>query len=151
MQLTTFAMIVLLVGTSLHRADAHSVNYKVERTTAVVVKVFYSNREVASYSGYEVFAPGDDQPYMKGRTDRNGFLAFMPDRAGRWSVKVTGESEHGFHGATIEVNVDQAMQVESFDQPLVATHTRLFVGIGVIAGIFGVVAMLRRRKGGRDA
>jgi len=124
---------------------AHSIHYDVQ-PKGMSVKIFYAVNDPASYSEYEVYGPGDHEPYQTGRTDRAGVLSFLPDRPGAWKIKVLGESSHGFHGVTIEVKVDQAFQLESFSKPLVAQHTKVIVGVSVIFGLFGLVSLYLSRK-----
>lgn len=126
-------------------AWGHSLHYDVQQK-GVSVRIFYAENNPASYSEYELFGPGDKEPHQIGRTDKNGFLSFLPDRAGTWRIKAWGESSHGFHGVTIEVNVDQNFQVQSFSKPLLATHTKLMVGISLIFGLFGIYALWKSRK-----
>jgi len=106
---------------------AHTINYQVENR-GVSARVFYAGDEPASYSQYEIFGPGDKIPHQKGRTDRNGFVSFLPDRKGKWVIKVFGEAEHGIHAAQIEVNVNENLFMDSFRKPLVARHIKGFVG-----------------------
>ncbi|MGQ9648086.1 MAG: hypothetical protein ACUVWO_16290, partial [Thermodesulfobacteriota bacterium] len=87
-----YVMIILLFMYS--GAEAHSVHYQVENK-GISVRVFYAEDDPASYSSYEILGPGDNIPHQKGRTDRNGFVSFLPDRQGKWIIKVHGESEHG--------------------------------------------------------
>ncbi len=124
----------------------HTIHYSVE-PKGMTVRVFYSPDDPASYAEYEVFGPGDTEPYQIGRTDRRGCVSLLPDRPGEWKVKVLGESAHGFHGITIELKVDEALMLEGFSKPLVATHTRLITGVAIIFGIFGLYALWRSRKG----
>ena len=126
---------------------AHTVNYDVQ-PKGISVRVFYAANEPASYSQYELFAPGDELPYATGRTDRNGCVSFLPNKAGTWKVKVLGESSHGFHGATIDVKIDQALGVESFSKPLVAQYTKVITGLSIVFGLFGIYALLRSRRKG---
>lgn len=133
---------IFAMGPSLH---AHSINYQVEGK-GISARVFYSREDPASYSPYEIFGPGDRLPHQTGRTDKNGYLSFLPDRAGAWKIKIWGESTHGFHGATIDIKVNQALTLESFSKPLVATYTRLITGISLILGVFGVYALYISRK-----
>ncbi|MDP3012805.1 MAG: hypothetical protein Q8M92_01095 [Candidatus Subteraquimicrobiales bacterium] len=135
-------MLLLLIYSG---AEAHSIHYQVENK-GISVRVFYAQDDPASYSSYEIFGPGDKIPHQKGRTDKNGFVSFLPDRQGKWVVKVYGESEHGMHGARIEVNVNENLSMDSFKKPLVAQYTKAFVGISFIMAIFGLWAMLRSRK-----
>ncbi len=123
----------------------HSIHYDVQQK-GISVKVFYEKDNPASYSEYELFGPGDKEPHQIGRTDKNGFLSFIPDRMGSWKIKVWGESTHGFHGVTIDINVNQALQLDSFSKPLVSTYTKLVVGISIIFGLFGIFAFWKSRR-----
>ncbi len=129
-------------------AEAHSVHYQVENK-GISVRVFYSEDDPASYSAYEIFGPEDKIPYQKGRTDKNGFVSFLPNRKGKWIINVYGESEHSMHGARIEVNVNESLYMESFKKPLVARYTKVFVGVSILLALFGIWALTRQLKQGR--
>jgi nickel transport protein len=124
---------------------SHTVNYEVQQK-GMAARVFYSAHEPASYSEYELFGPGDAQPHQIGRTDKNGMVAFVPDRPGVWKIKVLGESAHGFHGVTIELKVDNAVNLESFSKPLVATSTKMITGVSLIIGVFGIYGLIKSRR-----
>jgi nickel transport protein len=126
-------------------AIAHSILYQVENR-GVSARVFYTPDDPASYSSYEIFGPGDKIPHQKGWTDKNGFVSFLPDKQGKWTIKVYGESEHGMHGSQVEIDVNKNLFMESFKKPLVAQYTKAFVGISFILAIFGLWALLRTRK-----
>lgn len=136
-------MLVLLIYSV---AQAHSVHYQVENR-GISTRIFYSADDPASYSEYEIFGPEDKIPHQKGRTDKNGFVSFLPDRAGTWIIKVFGESDHGYHGVQIEVKVDENMYMESFKKPLVATYTKAIIGIGLMGWVFGAMALFKRVVG----
>jgi nickel transport protein len=139
-------LIVVFLILMISGAEAHSVQYQVENK-GISVRVFYSADDPASYSQYEIFGPGDTITHQRGRTDRNGFVSFLPDRPGKWLVKVWAESEHGYHGAQIEIQVNKSLFVESFKKPLVARYTKAFVGISLILAFFGAWALFRTRRG----
>jgi nickel transport protein len=138
-------MYVALLAGVCSPADAHTVNYHVENR-GISIRVFYDPEDPASYSSYEILGPGDTIPHQKGRTDKNGFVSFMPDRQGKWVVKVLGESEHGMHGTTIEVQVDKDLTMGSFKKPLVAKFTKAFVGGSILLALFGAWSLLATRK-----
>jgi nickel transport protein len=142
-------VLLLPLGLFLGEIDSHghSINYHVEQK-GIAVRAFYSEKEPSSYSQYEIWGPGDreDLPHQTGRTDKNGFLSFVPDRAGIWKIRLWGESSHGYHGFTAEVKVDKELNLESFSKPLVAAHTKLITGLSLIFGIFGIYAFLRSRR-----
>ncbi len=137
-----FLILILLAGVG----QAHTVDYQMDRETAVVVTVRLGE-EVASYSEYELFPPSSSEtPFQLGRTDAQGRLSFLPNETGVWRVKVSADSQHGLHGVEIEVQVDESMTAEIASRPLVARHTRLVVGISVLFGIFGLMSLLRSRR-----
>jgi ABC-type Co2+ transport system permease subunit len=139
-----FTILAVFFGSAAH---AHSIHYDVQQK-AMGVRIYYSEKDPAAYSQYELYGPGDKEPYQTGRTDRNGYIGFVPDRPGTWRLQVWGESSHGFHGVTTEINVDQALNLESFSKPLVATYTKLVTGISVAFGVFGLYALWASRAGG---
>jgi nickel transport protein len=126
-------------------AEAHSVEYQVENR-GISARFFFLPNDPASYSSYKILGPGDQAPYQKGRTDKNGVVAFLPDRPGKWTIKVAAESEHGGHAANVEIDVKEGLLMESFSKPLVAAHSKFFIGAGVLLGAFGMWALWRERK-----
>jgi nickel transport protein len=131
----------------VHDLYAHTVNYDVQQKSVAAIKVFYTAEDPASYAGFEVYAPdGGELPYQIGRTDKNGFVSFIPNQQGTWRVKVLGESTHGYHGVTVEVKVDKDLNLESFKKPLIAQYTKLVTGISLIIGLFGIYAMVAARR-----
>jgi nickel transport protein len=143
-----FALILFLcLGVGETASYGHSINYQVQEK-GIALRAFYTEKDPSSYSQYEIWGPGDKEeiPHQTGRTDKNGFLSFVPDRAGTWKIRLWGESSHGYHGFTMEVKVDKDLGLESFSKPLLATHTKLITGLSLIFGIFGIYAFLRSRK-----
>ncbi len=125
-------------------AWAHSVDHQVQTARAVVITVLLGEDEPASYSQYEVFAPGQTVAFQQGRSDRLGRVVFAPDCPGKWKVTIQADSSHGIHGTQVEVDVAEDGVVVGYSQPLVARHTRLFVGLGLLMGLFGGYALLKR-------
>lgn len=139
----SFVLLAILFVTSA--AMAHSINYHVEQK-GMAVRAYYSEKDVAAYSQYELFGPGDKSPHQTGRTDKNGYIGFVPDRPGIWKLQIWGETTHGFHGVTTEIKVDKALGLESFQKPMVAAYTRYVTGISLIIGIFGIYGFIASRK-----
>jgi len=143
-------LLLLLVLLGLP-AWAHSVDYQVDSVPATAVTVRFGDDEPASYSEYEVLPPGQTIPFQTGRTDALGRVVFAPDRPGEWTVKVKADSAHGLHGVSIAVTVDAKGVVTGYSRPLVARHTKLLVGAGLLLGLFGLAALLRRSGRGAPA
>ena len=127
-------------------ADAHEVLSAVERGRAVAVRAYFADGEVLAYAQYEVYSPADPKvPHQKGRTDRNGYLAFVPDAAGPWRVKVADDSGHG---------LDLRVEAEgpptgggTGSLPATAFVLRPLLGVVALAAIFVGIYLVQRRKG----
>ena len=130
-------------------ATAHEVLHAVERGRAVAVKVYFADGEVLAYTQYEVFSPADPKiPYQKGRTDRSGYLAFVPDTAGNWRVKVVDNTGHGLD---IQVEAGTASGVPSGSAgsriaSTVAFVLRPLVGLAAIVAVFAALIIFQRRR-----
>ena len=77
--------VALLAGT-LH---AHQLNHEVQTGSAVIVELSYGDGSPFGYESAEVYRPAESIPFLAGRTDANGRLAFVPDRAGDWRIKAS--------------------------------------------------------------
>jgi len=131
-------------------ATAHEVLHTVERGRAVAVKAYFADGEVLAYTQYEVFSPADTKiPHQKGRTDRNGYLAFVPDAKGVWRVKVVDSTGHGLE-LTVDAAEAAAGATGSAGSQAVSTAAfvlRPLVALAAIGAIFAALVLLRRRKG----
>jgi nickel transport protein len=129
-------------------ARAHEVLHAVERNRAVAVKVTFADGEALAYAQYEIYSPADPRiPHQKGRTDRSGWLAFVPDAGGRWRVKVVDGTGHG-----LEVEVDAAAPGATpapAPASSVAFVLRPLVGLAAIGAVFAILFAVRRRRGTR--
>ncbi len=131
-------------------APAHETLHEVARGKAIAVKAFFVDGEVLAYTAYEVYSPADPKiPHQKGRTDRGGWLAFVPDAPGPWRVKVVDATGHG-----LDVQVDAAVGGASAAAPAdggagssAAFVLRPLLGLAAIGAIFGALYLAYRRKG----
>jgi nickel transport protein len=125
-------------------AQAHEVLHSIERGKAVAVKAYFADGEVLAYTEYQVFSPADAKiPFQKGRTDRAGYLAFVPDSPGKWRVVVTDATGHG-----LNVEVEAAGTAPAAGTPMAAWAfaARPVVGALVIAALFAVLVLVYRRR-----
>lgn len=138
-----------LVGTLMAgQAFAHEVLATVERGRAIAVKAFFPDGEPLAYAEFQVFSPADAKiPYQKGRTDRSGYLAFVPNLAGNWHVRV---SEASGHGLDLDVPATaEAGQVGSAGPASWAFVLRPLLGVFLIALLFVGLWLLYRKRGSR--
>lgn len=138
------AFVLVAVTLLPDAASAHEVLHRVEPGGAVAVKVYETDGDVVNNARYDVYSPKDPaQPFQTGRTDRHGYLSFVPDAQGPWRVKVTGDDGHGIDVA-IEVGPG-ARATGAGAGPSV--YLRPVLGIAILCAIFaGLYAFSRRRR-----
>ena len=123
-------------------APAHQLTHAVQTGTAVVVELRYGDGSPFGYEAAEVFRPGESVPFLAGRTDANGRLAFVPDRGGEWRVRAFSEDGHG---ADLTVAAGAGgVAAPAVDDPGVLG--RLAVGLSLLFGAFGLWSLFGRKK-----
>ena len=122
--------------------QAHSLIHTAQPGSAVIVELRYADGSPFSYESTEVYRPAESVPFLVGRTDANGRLAFVPDRSGDWRVRAFSEDGHG-GDFTIAATPDGESSVPSTG---LSTIAALAVGLSVIFGIFGIWSLFVRRR-----
>ncbi|UHD16550.1 hypothetical protein [Thiocapsa bogorovii] len=128
----------LLAGT-LH---AHGLSHSAQPGSAVIVELRYADGSPFSYESAEVYRPAETVPFLVGRTDANGRLAFVPDRSGDWRVRAFSEDGHG-GDFTVAAAPDGRASAPSAG---LGTLGGLAVGLAVIFGIFGIWSVFVWRR-----
>jgi nickel transport protein len=138
-------------------ARAHEVVAEVTHDRAVAVRARSHDGGGLANATAEVFSPADAAvPFQKGRTDRNGWMAFVPDVPGRWRVRVVDDTGHG---VTVEVDVPApGVPVAGPAGPAAPspppssprsdwiTLARPLAGVALIAALFGFLSLRGRRR-----
>jgi nickel transport protein len=124
-------------------AQSHDLQYTVGNGQAVVVKLFYADNTPFSFEGYEIYPDGEKLPVQVGRTDAQGRIAFLPDRAGNWRVKTISEDGHGLDFA---LKTDAGAVLTGVEKPFYERYARLVVGVSLLLGLFGVINLFLKRK-----
>jgi nickel transport protein len=128
------------------RVAAHDLQHRIQEGAAVTVELFFADLaedNAFSFESYEVYRAGEEVPFQVGRTDALGRLAFLPDTAGTWRVKIFSEDGHG---ADISLTTGAQGGIEGADRPLFERHSRLVVGVSILFGIFGLLNLFARRR-----
>ncbi len=148
MRRTHVLVALALLGAS-SAAVAHEVLHEVQRGRAVAVRAWFPDGESLAYVQAEVFSPADGKiPYWKGRTDRNGWLAFVPDVPGKWRVRIFDATGHGLD-TQVDVAAPGAAGASSDPAPgtgVAALAIRPIAGVALIAALFGFLYLRGRRK-----
>lgn len=126
-------------------ARGHEVLHEARPGGATAVRVFDAGGRAVAGAAFELFAPGErGAPRLRGQTDRNGWLAFVPDAPGTWRLRLSDASGHG---AEIAVEVGAASPAPA---PLPGGAGPLLqpaIGAGVVLLLFALLyAFLRRRR-----
>lgn len=141
------ALLLLAVLGAARAAHAHEVLHSVERGRAIAVKAYFADGEVLAYTEYQVYSPADGKiPFQKGRTDRDGYLAFVPNTPGSWRVLVTDSTGHGLD---LAVEADGSEPAKGAANATVASWAfalRPLLGVLLILGVFAVLVFMYRRK-----
>jgi nickel transport protein len=125
--------------------QAHEVLHAVERGKAIAVKAYFADGEALAYTEYQVFSPVDAKiPYQKGRTDRVGYVAFVPDHPGKWRVQISDATGHGLD---LEVDASDTTPAKSAPIASWAFAVRPLLGGGAVVAIFAALIVFYRRKG----
>jgi nickel transport protein len=133
------ALPAALLAGALH---AHALDHSAQPGSAFIVELRYGDGSPFSYEAAEVYRPGEAVPFLAGRTDANGRLAFVPDRAGDWRVRAFSEDGHG-GDFTVAAAPEGGAPAPSAG---LGTVGGLAVGLSVIFGVFGIWSLFFRRK-----
>jgi nickel transport protein len=149
----------LLVVTALlaSPALAHETLHQVVHGKAVAVRAYESDGDPLAMTPFEVYSPTAPKvAWVTGRTDRDGWLAFVPSAPGRWRVRVIEAAGHG-----LDVEVDAAppavapagasagpTAVRGDEASGAAFVLRPLLGLGVIGLVFAALFLAWRKKDG---
>lgn len=134
------ALFCLFAASPVH---AHDLQHSVDAAPAVVIKLFYMDKHPFAFEAYEIYREGEKLPYQVGRTDNQGRIAFLPDRAGAWRVKAfSGDG----HGLDFKLETDAAAVPANTDKPVYERYGRIAVGVALILGLFGLLSLYASRK-----
>ena len=131
--------VLLIAGT----APAHDIDHRVTSNGATTITLFYPDGAPFSFETYEVIRPGDDSPFQVGRTDRLGRIVFAPDTVAAWRVRAFSEDGHG-----VDLRVEPSPPDSTVGETGVSRSrfNRFVLGLGIILGVFGIIALLRTRS-----
>ena len=140
----------LFLAVLLGDAAAHGLEYRIDRTEAVVVRFSSDHSAAIANAGYRVFAPDGQSTFVQGCTDARGRAVFVPDAPGTWRLLLATEDGHGAE-VEIVVAADQLGFGESAEPVTIGGMGRLTAtaaGVGYVLGLGGLLALWRRRSGG---
>lgn len=130
-------------------ARAHEVLHEVRRDRAVAVRAYESDGEALAHAAFRVYSPADPKvPFLEGRTDGGGWLAFVPDVPGPWRVEVVGDDGHGLD-LTVDGVAASAAGAAAPGPSGAAFVLRPLAGVLAVGAVFAALFAFYRRKGGK--
>ncbi|MCF6291639.1 MAG: hypothetical protein L3J03_11675 [Desulfobacterales bacterium] len=137
-------LLILLFPAADRPAAAHGIRYSTG-TGGIVVKAFFDDNRPAAEMFVSIFAPGREDRFQSGKTDKNGRFAFFPDRAGTWEILVYDRMGHRLQ---IKVPVDKGLRLqESVEPDGLERYLKILLGLGIIAVIFFSLWLLNKIRG----
>ncbi|MBD3222343.1 hypothetical protein GF314_13980 [bacterium] len=135
-------------------ALGHGVVHHTGQASAFTVTFTYADGSPIAFADYQVHGPQDPRPAAVGLTDRAGRVAFLPDRPGPWTVRVTTADGHGktVELAITEDQLDGAAADHAGDDVAgggTARWLRALLGVGLILLVALILSTVLRRAGRR--
>ncbi len=155
MKKTTFTCALLILIFNVDTM-AHSIRFGVnQEPPAVIVQAAFSKTAPLVDASVEIFSPGNESPYQKGSTDKQGYFSFLPNEAGTWKVSVDDGMGH-YDMITISISGEFFTQEEiiiaSDPEPQQMTHDaipviyKILFGLALIFGLTGIMYGIKAGK-----
>ena len=135
-------------------ASAHALLAKnLEAGNVRAVEFAYSTGGTANYAEVKVYAPDSaDVEFQNGRTDALGRFAFLPDKAGTWTVVVADGMGHKVsHPVAVTLSGERIAEVPTERLTPSSKVFPALLGISLLANFFLLLALFRRKSGGGGA
>lgn len=135
---------------------AHGVSWDLSEKKAYGFEFNFDDGSPMAFSEVKVYRPGEDESLSQtGRTDKNGYFAFIPDADGKWLVKADDGTGHLVQAevtvatqAAGDGGAAQAPAAVGNPDKLISQATKPFK-IALVVSVFlnlAVIASLVRRK-----
>lgn len=140
---------LLFVCLAVAPAWGHGAEGGVENARGIRVSAEYDDGEPMSYAAVRIVGPEGGTPFQKGRTDRNGMFMFLPDKAGKWQIRVKDGMGHQLN-LVKEITDDGGGCQTAEPGKVISRKTSLsqgvITGISVIFGLSGLAYGWRVRR-----
>lgn len=131
----------LMLCAACSAARAHGLEHTVSYGDAVVVTITHDDGSPFAFEAVEVLPPGETIPFQQGRTDARGRFAFVPDGDGDWRLRAFSEDGHG-----LDILVPVSSGTDTTPARSGGRLSRTIMGVSILFGIFGVIALFIRRR-----
>ncbi|VEJ24843.1 Uncharacterised protein [Helicobacter cholecystus] len=125
---------------------AHGIFYDLKEDKALVFHINFSQTTPASYAKVIIYKGDSAIPYLEANCDERGVFAFIPPKEGTYRAYVSGTSDHGEHTQEFSFEVGKDFSLSTYQQPLYERYSGVLSAIGLLFGLFGILALLKSRK-----
>ncbi len=150
-------LISLSTMVSTGSALAHGITVDISIEGGVVILgASYSPAQPLVDASVFIYSPAEpENEWQKGRTDKTGHFAFLPDAKGEWSIVIDDQKGH-MKKTTIVFTPDlpeeSEITEETFTKPLepagngLNTSHKIVIGLALLIGITGLFYGLKARQ-----
>jgi nickel transport protein len=144
-----------MVSTGSVLAHGFSVDMAVNGKV-VILKASYSSSQPLVDASVFIYSPNEpDNEWQKGRTDKTGHFAFLPDVQGEWTVVIDDQKGHK-KTTTIVFTPDLPEKSETTEESFNKAHEpagkglntshKIVIGLALLIGITGLFYGLKVRQ-----
>jgi nickel transport protein len=151
--------LLLVIALLAAPALAHETLHQVVTGKGIAVRAYEPDGDPLAQTAFEVYSPAEPKrAWTTGLTDREGWLAFVPNAPGRWRVRVIEATGHGLDFEVDATPPSTALsgpaaapaapsQAEpTGSAPGVAFVLRPLLGLGVLGLVFAALFLAWRKK-----
>ncbi|MDO5046009.1 hypothetical protein [Campylobacter sp.] len=138
--------ILALIAAFCLNLSAHGLFYSAHEGKAIIINANFTEKIPAAYAEIVIFEGDSAIPLLTSRMDSGGNFAFLPPNPGKYKVKIIASSDHGDHTKEFDINTDETMELESYKEPVYQKYMGILSAIGIIFGIFGIIAIVKSKK-----
>lgn len=125
---------------------AHGLFYSANEGKAIIINANFSKQVSAAYAKIEIYKGDSAIPVVSSKMDSFGRFAFVPNEKGNYRVQIIASSDHGEHKVEFGLDADADLNLGEFEKQNYQKYFSILSGFGILFGIFGILAMFKRRK-----
>lgn len=126
--------------------SAHGLFYSAHEGKAIIINANFTEKIPAAYAQIVIYEGDSAIPLLTSTMDSGGNFAFLPPRKGAYRVKITASSDHGEHTKEFDIDANDELALNSYKEPVYQKYLGILSAIGIIFGIFGIIAIIKSRK-----
>ena len=128
------------------QAFSHGLFYSAKEGKAIIINANFSQSVPAAYAEIAIYKGASAIPLLTSAMDNAGNFAFLPPEKNTYRVQITATSDHGNHVKEFSLNVDETFSLQGYQEAPYHKYASVLGALGVIFGLFGLLALFKSRK-----